>query len=134
MTGTSAISLDAEDSFAILQLVARADACATARDPDGYVALFTEDAVMDGAMGTAHGKTALRKAVAQVWALEPAGTRHLTLNALIDTSGSEVRVDSVMLMIASGASPAIVGSATVHQVVTRRSEGWRISRRTICTT
>jgi uncharacterized protein (TIGR02246 family) len=133
MTETAGIALDAEDSLAILQLVARADACATARDPDGYAALFTDDAVMDGGMGTAHGRTALRETVARVWAGEPAGTLHLTLNAVIDTSGPEPSVDSVMLMVASGSSPAIVGSAKVHQVVARGPEGWRISRRTIAT-
>jgi uncharacterized protein (TIGR02246 family) len=133
MTETAGIVLDAEDSFAILQLVARADACATARDAEGYAALFTEDAVMDGAMGAAHGRTALRSAVADVWANEPAGTLHLSLNAVIDTSGPQATVDSVMLMVASGASPAIIGSAKVRQVVTRRPEGWRISRRTIDT-
>jgi len=131
MTTNSGIALDAEDSLAILQLVARADACATARDPDGYAALFTEDALMDGAMGTVHGRGALRDAVARVWAAEPPGTLHLTLNAVIDSSGLEPSVDSVMLMVASGASPAIIGSAKVRQVMTRRPDGWRIRRRTI---
>jgi hypothetical protein len=133
VTGTSGTPLNAEDSLAILQLVARADWCATARDSDGYVGLFTEDAVMDGAMGTAHGRVALREAVARVWAAEPPGTQHLTLNAVIDTSGTEPKVDSVMLMVSSGPSPTIVGSAKVTQVVTRRPEGWKITRRTIGT-
>jgi hypothetical protein len=131
MTATSVIALDAEDSLAILQLIARADACATARDPDAYVALFTEDGVMDGAMGTAHGRSALRDTVAHVWAGEPAGTLHLTLNAVIDTSGPQPSVDSVMLLLAAGTPPAIIGSAKVRQVVIRQPEGWRISRRTI---
>lgn len=65
------MTLDAADSLEILQLVARADACATARDADGYAALFTEDAVMEGAMGTAHGRAALRAAVARVWDNNP---------------------------------------------------------------
>jgi uncharacterized protein (TIGR02246 family) len=129
--GTSGSYLDASDSLAILQLVARADACATARDPDGYVALFTEDAVMDGTKGTAHGRAALREAVARVWASEPAGTLHLTLNAVIEASGTEPQVDSVMLIVGSGTAPAIVGSAKVRQTMTRRPDGWRISRREI---
>jgi hypothetical protein len=133
ITDTPGTSLDASDSLAILQLVARADACATARDPDGYVELFTENAVMDGAMGTVQGRTALRDAVARVWADEPADTLHLTLNAVIDSSGTDPRVDSVMLMVGSGASPAIVGSARVRQTVTRGPDGWRISRREIAT-
>ncbi len=131
MTGTAGTGLDADDALAVLQLVARADTCATVRDPDGYAALFTEDAVMDGPMGRVQGRAALRDAVAHVWAGEPAGTLHLTLNAVIDTSGPEPSVDSVMLMVGSGASPAVVGSAKIRQVVTRRPEGWRISRRII---
>jgi uncharacterized protein (TIGR02246 family) len=127
------MTLSAEDSLEILQLVARADACATARDADGYAALFTEDALMDGAKGRAEGRAALSRTVAAVWAGEPAGTLHLTLNAVIDDSRAEPCVESVMLMVGSGASPAIVGSAQVRQVVTRRPEGWRISRRTIAT-
>ena len=125
------MTLDAADSVEILQLVTTADVCATARDAEAYVALFTEDAVMEGAMGDAHGRAAIGETVARVWAGEPPGTLHLTLNAVIDASGSEPSVDSVMLMVASGAAPAIVGSAKVRQVITRRPEGWRISRRTI---
>jgi hypothetical protein len=57
--------LSAEDSLEILQLVARADACATARDADGYAALFTKDAAMDGTMGRARGRAALSQTVAK---------------------------------------------------------------------
>jgi hypothetical protein len=127
------MTLDAADSLEILQLVARADACATARDADAYAALFTEDAVMEGAMGTAHGRAALRAAVARVWDNEPAATLHLTLNAVIDSSRPEPSVESVMLMVTTGVSPAIVGSAKVRQTVTRSRSGWRISSRTIST-
>jgi ketosteroid isomerase-like protein len=125
------MNLEPADRLEILELVARADACATSRDADGYAALFTEDAVMDGAMGTAQGAAALRDTVARVWARETPGTLHLTLNAVIDVSGPEPSVNSVMLMIGSGASPAVIGSARVRQTVTRVPEGWRISRRTI---
>lgn len=127
------MTLDPADSLEILQLVARADACATARDADGYAALFTEDAIMQGAMGTAHGRAALRDAVTRVWANEPAATLHLTLNAVIDSSSAEPSVESVMLMVTAGVSPAIVGSAKVRQTVTRSPSGWRISSRAITT-
>jgi hypothetical protein len=125
------MTLSAEDSLAILQLVARADGCATARDPAGYAALFTEDASMGGAMGAAEGRDALRDTVASVWAAEPPGTLHLTLNAVIDETGDEPAVDSVMLMVGSGSSSAVIGSARVRQVVRHTAEGWRISSRTI---
>jgi ketosteroid isomerase-like protein len=120
-------------SIAILQLVARADACATRRDADGYAALFTDDAVMDGEMGTVEGQSALRDAVAKVWAAEPAGTLHLTLNAVIDESGEEPAVDSVMLMVGAGPSPNVLGSALIRQTVRDTPGGWRISRRRIDT-
>jgi uncharacterized protein (TIGR02246 family) len=125
------MTLSAEDSLEILQLVARADACATARDADGYAALFTEDAVMDGAMGRAHGRAELSETVTAVWAGEPAGTLHLTLNAVIDDSKSEPSVESVMLMVTTDAPPAVLGSARVVQTVRRTQEGWRISERRI---
>jgi uncharacterized protein (TIGR02246 family) len=125
------MTLSAEDSLEILQLVARADACATARDADGYAALFTENAVMDGAKGRAEGRAALSRTVAAVWAGEPAGTLHLTLNAVIDDSRAEPSVESVMLMVTTGSPPAVIGSARVTQTLRKTPDGWRISERRI---
>jgi len=123
------MTLSAEDSVSILQLVARADACASARDADGYTALFTEDAVMDGTKGVAEGRAELRETVRAVWSREPAGTLHLTLNAVINDEHPEPTVESVMLMVTSTSSPAVLGCARVVQTVRRTPAGWRISRR-----
>jgi ketosteroid isomerase-like protein len=125
------MTLSAEDSIEILRLVARADACATVRDADGYAALFTEDALMDGAMGRAVGRAALSRTVAAVWAGEPDGTLHLTLNAVIDDSQTEPSVESVMLMVSSGSASAVIGSARVTHTLRKTREGWRISERRI---
>jgi uncharacterized protein (TIGR02246 family) len=127
------MTLTASDSIAILQLVARADACASERDADGYAALFTDDAVMDGDKGTVQGRSALRDAVARVWASEPAGTLHLTLNAVLDESGPQPAVDSVMLLVSGGSSPGVLARARVRQSIRRTPDGWRISARTINT-
>jgi uncharacterized protein (TIGR02246 family) len=127
------VTLTASDSIAILQLIARADACASARDADGYAALFTDDAVMDGDMGTVQGRSALRDAVARIWAAEPTGTLHLTLNAVLDESAAEPAVDSVMLMVAAGSSPGVLGTARVRQSVRHTPGGWRMSVRRINT-
>ncbi len=128
------MTLGASDSIAILQLIARADACASARDADGYAALFTEDGLMDGDEGTVNGRAALRDAVARIWAAEPVGTLHLTLNAVLDESGAEPAVESVMLLVVGGGpSPAIHGSARVRQSVRQTPHGWRISERRIHT-
>ena len=128
------MTLEASDSLEILQLVARADACATVRDAEGYAALFTEDAVMEGDMGSISGRDALAAAVARVWEGEASGTLHLTLNAVIEESGPEPTVASILLLL-SPLSPALVaGTAEVRQRVRRTSSGWRISSRTIKTT
>jgi len=125
------VTLEAADSLEILQLVARADARATARDAEGYVALFTEDAVMEGEEGSASGRDSLATAVARVWGGEAAGTLHLTLNALIEESAPEPTVASTLLLIAPLSSSPIAGTAEVRQRVRRTSSGWRISSRSI---
>jgi uncharacterized protein (TIGR02246 family) len=125
------MSLSASDSLEILQLVARADACAGARDADGYVELFTEDALMEGDEGTVHGRGALRAAVAAVWASEPPGTLHLTLNALIHDTAPDPTVTSVLLLLTPGPSTPSIDAADIRQVVRNTDGGWRIQSRTI---
>jgi uncharacterized protein (TIGR02246 family) len=125
------VTLEASDSLEILQLIARADARATARDAEGYAALFTEDAVMEGAMGSVNGRDALAVAVARVWDGEAPGTLHLTLNAIIEASVPEPSVVSTLLLITPLSSAPVAGTAEVRQRVRRTSSGWRISSRTI---
>jgi uncharacterized protein (TIGR02246 family) len=127
------VSLDPADTLEILQLVARVDNCASTRDAEGYAALFTEDAVMDGDMGRAEGRAQLAETVARVWAREPAGTLHLTLNAVVDESATETVVSSTMMMVASSSPGSVIGSARVVQTVRRTDEGWRIAERRIAT-
>ena len=124
------MTLSAEDSLEILQLVARVDACAKLRDADGYAALFTDDATMDGDMGQA-GAQDLGETVSRVWAAEPPGTLHLTLNAVIEESGPQPTVTSTLLLLAPASSSPLFGSASVRQTVRRTPVGWRVAARTI---
>ena len=125
------MALTADDRLAILELIALADNCATARDAPGYAELFTEDAVMRGAMGRADGRDSLRAAVANVWAREPAHTLHLTLNAVIDDASADPVVNSMMLMVQPGAPPTVLGAARVRQVIRRIGDDWQIRDRSI---
>jgi uncharacterized protein (TIGR02246 family) len=125
------VTLSAAESLEIMQLITRADNCATARDADGYVALFTDDGAMTGAKGSARGRAALRDAVSAVWAAEPPHTLHLTLNITIDESGPGPTATSVMLMVTRESAPRVLGSALVRQVVRRTPDGWRIASREI---
>jgi uncharacterized protein (TIGR02246 family) len=123
------VTLTAAESLEILELVARLDDCATARDASGYAALFTEDGTITGAAASATGRTAIRDAVSAMWAAEPPETLHLTLNATIDDSGAEPNVTSVMLIVTRGPAPRVLWSAPVSQVVRRTADGWRIASR-----
>jgi hypothetical protein len=126
------MTLEPADSLEILQLVARVDACASARDAAGYAALFTTDAVMEGDMGRATAGD-LAATVAKVWAAEPRGTLHLTLNAVIDATDEDPSVTSTLLLLAPASSSPIVGSALVRQAVRRTPAGWRVASRAIRT-
>ena len=125
------MTLTAAESLEILELVARVDDCATARDASAYAELFTEDGTMTGATGSATGRSAIRDAVGAVWAAEPPDALHLTLNATIDESGPEPRVTSVVLIVTRGPAPRVLGSAVVTQVVRRTADRWRIASRVI---
>jgi hypothetical protein len=127
------MSLSAEDSVALLQLVARADDCASARDVDGYVALFTSDGVINGGMGTAQGHAELSRTVAEVWGREPPGSAHLTLNAVIRGTGERPEITSTLLLVSPGPPPELFAIARVTQSFRWQADGWRISVRHIDT-
>ena len=99
--------LTASDRLDILELLARADSAATRRDVEGYVGLFTDDAVLDGEKGEQRGKDASRLTVGRVWQAEGTDTVHLTRRdgperfqsgsrgGNVDAADSEGRVDGL---------------------------------------
>jgi ketosteroid isomerase-like protein len=132
----SAVSLSAEDRLDILELLARADTAASDRDTDAYLALFSDDAVLDGAQGDYRGKEALREAAGSIWPAEPPGSVHLTLNAIIDPAGEHdgepaAVARSVLVIVGPGPAPAIVHVARIAQQVQRSGGTWRIVRRSV---
>jgi hypothetical protein len=69
-----------------------------------------------------------------VWGAEPAGTLHLTLNPVIDADPASPTAGvarSVLLIVAPGTPPALVGTADITQYVRRGADGWRITRRSV---
>jgi uncharacterized protein (TIGR02246 family) len=127
------MSLTAEDRLAILDLVTRADEAATHRDADGYVELFTTDAVLDGDQGQHAGRDALRAAVGPIWAGEGPVTLHLTLNPVVEPGPGDGQavVHSVLLIVDPADPPAIRTAARITQELSRESGSWRITRRTV---
>ena len=127
------MTLSAADRLAILDVIIRADEAASRRDADGYVALFTPDAVLDGAQGRHAGREALRASVGPIWAAEGPATLHLTLNPVIEPgpAGGQAVARSVLLIIDPAAPPAIRGAAVITQELRRSGAIWRIVRRTV---
>jgi uncharacterized protein (TIGR02246 family) len=127
------VSLPAADRLAILDVITRADEAASRRDPDAYIALFTPDAVLDGAQGRHAGREALRASVGPIWAAEGPATLHLTLNPVVEPGpGRDQAVArSVLLIIDSAAPPAIRAAAAITQELRRAEGSWRITRRTV---
>jgi hypothetical protein len=130
------MSLSVADRLDILEILARADNAASMRDADAYVALFTDDAQIDGAQGVHTGKENLRQAVGPIWSREGPATLHLTLNPTIDALGAnddEVTANSVLLIVKPGTSPQILNASTITQRLKRVGKLWRISHRTVQT-
>jgi uncharacterized protein (TIGR02246 family) len=127
------MTLSAADQLAILEVITRADDAASRRDADGYVALFTEDAVLDGTQGRHAGRQVLRAAVGPVWAAEGPATLHLTLNPVIESgpAGDQATVRSVLLILDPAAPAAIRAVAAITQELRRADGSWRIARRTV---
>jgi hypothetical protein len=130
------MSLSVSDRLDILEILARADNAATMRDADAYVALFTDDAQLDGAQGVHTGKETLRQAVGPIWSREGPATLHLTLNPIIDAHAAnddEATANSVLLIVKPGRSPQILNASLITQRLKRIGKLWRITRRTVQT-
>jgi ketosteroid isomerase-like protein len=125
------MTLPAADRLDILDVVTRADEAASRRDADGYVALFTEDAVLDGSQGRHVGRAALRASVGPIWAAEGPATLHLTLNPVIEGDGAEAVVRSVLLIVDPAAPVTLRAAAAITQRLRREAGQWRIAQRAV---
>ena len=126
------MSLSPADRLDIIDVVTRADAAATARDVDGYVACFTDTARIVGAMGEHDGTDALRRDVGPIWASEGAATAHLCLNAVIDEEGDgRAQVRSILLIVASSQPFTPLGMSAITQNLVRTGDGWKIAVRAV---
>jgi uncharacterized protein (TIGR02246 family) len=125
------VSLPAADRLDILDVVTRADEAASRRDADGYAALFTEDAVLDGSQGRHAGRAALRASVGPIWAAEGPATLHLTLNPVVEGDGAAAVVRSVLLIVDPVAPVTIRTAAAITQRLRREAGQWRITQRTV---
>jgi hypothetical protein len=128
------VTLDTVDRLDILDLLARADNAATRRDVEVYVALFSDDGVLDGEKGEHRGRRALTETVAAVWAGEGEATVHLTLNAVIDADpdhADRAVATSQLLIVDPKPPPTIKALATIVQHLQKAGTRWQITRRSV---
>jgi ketosteroid isomerase-like protein len=128
------MSLSTADRLDILQVIARADSAATRRDVGAYVALFTDDAVLDGDMGEHRGRELLRQSVGPIWASEGRASVHLTLNAVVDPvdgSADRAAATSILLILRDESPTSIHSVSSIVQHLVRVGADWRIERRSV---
>ena len=114
--------------------MAQADSAATRRDAEGYVAFFSDDAVLDGEKGEHRGKELLRRSVGPIWASEGPSSVHLTLNAIVEDFDDrpDRAVATSVLLILTGKAPAAVHSVSaIVQHLIKMGDEWKIERRTV---
>ena len=126
--------LSPTDRLDISDLVVRADSLATLRDADGYAALFTSDAVLDGAEGVHQGSEGIRNDVAPIWSGEGGVSLHLSLNVEVrEVPGNlnAATANSVLVILAEEGATAVRSVSLIEQEFVRDGESWKISRRTV---
>jgi hypothetical protein len=128
------LSLSSTDRLDILELLAKADIAATRRDSEAYVALFTNDAALEGNKGDYHGKEALRQTVMPVWKSEGPASVHLTLNSVVSPvaeSSDEAIATSTLVILSLGPPISIYNVSNIVQHVTKEGNVWLIRRRSV---
>ncbi len=128
------VTLSGDDRLDILEVLAEADSAATSRNADAYVALFTDDAVLDGGMGEHRGKDTLRQSVGPIWEAEGEMSVHLTLNAVvreIEGQPDQAVATSVLLILAGEPATSINSVSSIVQHLVKKGTDWRIEHRSV---
>jgi ketosteroid isomerase-like protein len=128
------MTLSADDRLDIFDVLAQADSAATSRDADAYVALFTDDAILDGGMGEHRGKGILRQSVGPIWQAEGEMSVHLTLNAVVrevEGQPDQAVATSVLLILTGDPVTSILSVSSIVQHLIRKGTDWRIEHRSV---
>lgn len=128
------LRLSSTDRLDILELLANADSAATRRDTNAYIALFTDDAILEGSKGNHKGKDAVRRSLLPIWQSEGPITAHLTLNAVIspiEGRPDEATVMSTLVILNIGPTISVHSVSNIIQHVVKQRDTWLIKRRSV---
>jgi hypothetical protein len=99
-----------------------------------YVALFTDDAVLDGGMGEHRGKTILRQSVGPIWQAEGEMSVHLTLNAVVrevEGQPDQAVATTVLLILTGEPATSIHSVSSIVQHLIKKGSEWQIQHRSV---
>lgn len=122
------MSLNADDKFAIHELITDLYLRIDAQDAAGFAGLFTSDGVFRAPYGDFKGHAAVEKFMADhIAAGQEDGVRHFVTNLVITPAGQNavVRFYIIKLKVATG--PSFVATADGTFQVAKTPAGWRIA-------
>jgi uncharacterized protein (TIGR02246 family) len=122
------MTLSAEDRVEIIQLVARYNHAADARDAAAWADTFTEDGVfIKDAQPEVKGRTALLKNIRD---LPPTNSRHWTLNFVIDGEGDRASMQADFALLCEN---RIEYTGRYANLLRKVDGQWRFERRELTT-
>lgn len=126
------MSISAEDRVEIVELASRYNEAVDRHDPDAWVATFSEDGRVESPFGQPRGRAELHAWITMVIAQLTEGTRHLTLNAVVDPGEreGEAVMRSSYLVIGRDQAPPTLGATGGYVDRLRKVDGrWRFVHR-----
>jgi uncharacterized protein (TIGR02246 family) len=128
----SPAELSSDDRLSIMDLLARYARCLDSGDLDGYVSLFTPDAVLFGEHKGRDNIRAYVDTVIQRRATEGAAARkHFVGLPTIDGTNERVTVHSYLMWVRFGSDSPAAGAAEYNDVCVRVDGRWRFQSRVL---
>ena len=125
------MQLTADDRILITDLLARYARCLDSGDLDGYMSLFTEDAVLFGVHTGHHNIRAYVEQVMQRRAVDPARRMHFVGLPTIDGDAERATVHSYLLWIQLGADAPVCAAAQYDDTCVKQAGRWLFDTRAL---
>lgn len=121
--------LTADDIAEIVNLAHFYNRAVDSHDPDAWTDTYTDDGELISPFGSPKGRDALHAWISDVTAAL-SGTRHCTLNEVVDGDGHRATMHSYYFVVGTTDSPPAIGATGSYDDELVRVDGrWRFARR-----
>ncbi len=121
--------LTAEDTAQIVNLAHAYNQAVDDHDPDAWTATFVEDGEVASPFGGPKGGEELHAWISSVMS-NLAGTRHFTLNEVIDGDADRATMRSYYFVVGTDDAPPAIGATGAYEDELVKVDGrWRFARR-----